>query len=211
MIIRLVLALLIHLLVIVNGHITMTSPCPRYSKVGKNCPALPSGESIDYDLRSPIGTADNINLPFCHHKKPWASPAAKWTAGQSVTVTFEPDGKAHKGGNCQFSISYDGGKTYVVLYERLKHCFFKGPSDTSVPEVTSYTFKLPKDLPASDKAIFAWTWSNASGNREFYMNCADVSISGTSKSFTARNITVVNYGPSSPKVAEFSDNYDAPL
>ncbi|KAJ2078342.1 hypothetical protein H4R24_004536 [Coemansia sp. RSA 988] len=114
-------------------------------------------------------------------------------------------------GSLAKTISKVDGKNGYNVYEKLKHCFFKGPSSTSVPEVSSYTFDLPKDLPASDKAIFAWTWSNASGNREFYMNCADVSISGTSKSFTGKNITVVNYGPSSPKVPEFANDYDAPL
>ncbi|KAJ1728032.1 hypothetical protein LPJ61_004260, partial [Coemansia biformis] len=58
-----------------------------------------------------------------------------------------------------------------------------------------------------NKAIFAWSWVNASGNREFYMNCADITIAGTSKSFTGKNITIANY-PGYPTIKEFIGNYD---
>ncbi|ORX72271.1 hypothetical protein DL89DRAFT_265874 [Linderina pennispora] len=84
----------------------------------------------------------------------------------------------------------------------------KPASVTNTASVMSYTFKLPEDLPSSDKAVFAWTWANASGNREFYMNCADIAIKGgKSKSYTGKKMTVVNY-PGYPAMAEFNGNYD---
>ncbi|PIA19743.1 hypothetical protein COEREDRAFT_33908, partial [Coemansia reversa NRRL 1564] len=105
---------------------------------------------------------------------------AKWTAGKSITVEFGQHAVSHSGGHCEFSLSYDGGKTFVVIHQELRYCFVgkKPASITNEVSVFSYTFKLPEDLPSSDKAVFSWTWVNASGNREFYMNCADVSISG---------------------------------
>ncbi|KAJ1933129.1 hypothetical protein EC988_009222 [Linderina pennispora] len=72
----------------------------------------------------------------------------------------------------------------------------------------SYTFTLPQDLPSSDKAVFSWTWINASGNRELYMNCADVAIKGgSSSSYTGKQMTLANY-PGYPTLPEFNGNYE---
>lgn len=38
--------------------------------------------------------------------------------------------------------------------------------------------KLPDNLPSNGKAVLGWTWINAVGNRELYMNCADIAIQG---------------------------------
>jgi hypothetical protein len=40
-------------------------------------------------------------------------------------------------------------------------------------------FTVPADAPAGE-ALFAWTWFNQVGNREMYMNCATVTITGGS-------------------------------
>ncbi|KAJ2237461.1 hypothetical protein H4R99_001938 [Coemansia sp. RSA 1722] len=193
---------LIHALalaVIVSAHLDMISPCPRYSPRGVNCPALPSGQSLDYSMSSPLGT----NEPLCKHTVPFPTPSATWTAGQSVTVQLAPGGATHGGGHCQFSISYDGGNTFVVLYEVLGQCFGADQGQRD------FTFTLPSNLPSSDKAVFAWTWVNAVGNREFYMNCADVAIKGSSGSgsFTGKQMTIANH-QGYPTIPEFSGNYD---
>lgn len=41
-----------------------------------------------------------------------------------------------------------------------------------------YNFTIPDDLPPNDY-VFAWTWFNKVGNREMYMNCAPVTITGS--------------------------------
>ncbi|KAJ1948002.1 hypothetical protein EC988_005353, partial [Linderina pennispora] len=115
----------------VSAHMDMISPCPRYSPRGKNCPAVPAGESLDYSMSSPIG----YNEPLCKHTTPFATPSATWSAGQSVTVSFAPGGAPHGGGHCEFSLSYDGGKTFVVVHQQLETCFFNGGAD-----VRDYTF-----------------------------------------------------------------------
>lgn len=47
------------------------------------------------------------------------------------------------------------------------------------PLTSKYDFTLPADV-ANGKALLAWSWFNLIGNREMYMNCADVEISGGS-------------------------------
>ncbi|KAJ2880915.1 hypothetical protein H4R27_004426 [Coemansia aciculifera] len=181
----------------VSAHMAVISPCPRYSPNGQNCPALPAGQSLDYSMSSPLGA----NEPLCKHTVPFPSPSATWTAGQSVTVTFAPGGAPHGGGHCEFSLSYDGGNTFVVVYQVLGHCF---GADQGTRQ---YTFGLPAGLPGSDKVVFAWTWVNAIGNREFYMNCADVAIKGGSAPYTGKQMTIANHN-GYPTIPEFSGNFD---
>ncbi|KAJ2718940.1 hypothetical protein GGI07_005506 [Coemansia sp. Benny D115] len=179
-----------------SAHLDMISPCPRYSPRGENCPAVPAGQSLDYSMSSPLG----YSQPLCKHTTPFATPSATWSAGQPVTVKLAPGGAPHGGGHCQFSLSYDGGNTFVVVHEVLQKCF--GPDDSQ----RDFTFTLPSGLPSSDKAVFAWTWVNAVGNREFYMNCADIAIKGGSGSYTGKEMVIANH-QGYPTIGEFHGNY----
>ncbi|KAL1964506.1 hypothetical protein VTN77DRAFT_6932 [Rasamsonia byssochlamydoides] len=94
----------------------------------------------------------------------------------------------HGGGSCQLSLSYDNGATFHVIQSMEGGC----------PLTTTYNFTVPRDA-ANGHALFAWTWFNLIGNREMYMNCADVVISGgsgTAASFAAKypEIFVANVG-----------------
>ncbi|KAJ1910091.1 hypothetical protein LPJ71_003296, partial [Coemansia sp. S17] len=100
-----------------------------------------------------------------------------------------------------FSLSYDGGNTFVVVYQVLGRCF---GADQGTRQ---YTFGLPAGLPGSDKVVFAWTWVNAIGNREFYMNCADVAIKGGSAPYTGKQMTIANHN-GYPTIPEFSGSFD---
>ncbi|KAJ1918546.1 hypothetical protein H4219_002560 [Mycoemilia scoparia] len=195
------------LITAVSAHMAFTTPCPRYG-TDSSCPAPPQGESVDYDIKSPIGTSNSINQPICKHTTPYSQPVATWKAGQTVSVNFTPDGAAHGGGHCQFGLSYDGGKTFVVVHDELKYCFTGGPSTSNTATVTSYNIPLPKDLPSGDKVVFAWAWNNAIGAREFYMNCVDVKIEGSGSSFSGPQMIYPNYGPENPYIPEFGGNYD---
>ncbi|KAJ1808973.1 hypothetical protein LPJ56_006041, partial [Coemansia sp. RSA 2599] len=142
------------------------------------------------------------------HEKPFKSPSAEWKAGETVQVEFHGVA-AHSGGHSEFSISYDNGKTFAVLQQNLKYMFFGSPHGlTNAPRKYKYEIRLPESLPGSDNAVFAWTWVNASGNREFYMNCVDVKIVGNAGEFTGKKMTIANYGPAYPSIPEFRGNYD---
>ncbi|KAI8318963.1 hypothetical protein GQ54DRAFT_299720 [Martensiomyces pterosporus] len=193
------------------GHVSMVSPCVRYTPFCTTCPQVPAGESVDHNINAPIGTHEGISQPLCKYTTPYATPVAQWTAGATVTVEFNPHAAVHGGGHCQFSLSYDGGKTFVVIHDELKYCFTGSPSSSNTAGQLSYAINLPKDLPSGDNVIFAWSWNNAIGNREYYMNCADVSIRGTSNVFTGPEMLVANYGPDSPFIPEFNGDYETGL
>jgi len=192
------------------GHMAMCEPAPRYSNYGPNFPALPAGQSYDYNIKAPIATDGEVFQPLCKYSVPYDTPVATWTAGQTVPVSFQAGGAAHGGGHCQFSLSYDGGVTFVVIHDILRNCFFNSPSAGNAAEVLSYQIPLPAQLP-SGRAIFSWSWVNASGNREYYHNCSDVEITGNSSSFSGPKMLVANYGPDYPVIPEFHGNYDTGL
>ncbi|KAJ2863488.1 hypothetical protein GGH94_003576 [Coemansia aciculifera] len=193
----------------VFGHMEMTSPCPRYSPKCATPSALPPGAVLDYNLNGPIGGNGNINQPFCKYTKPWPQVSDTWTTGHPVTISFANNGASHSGGHTEFSISYDNANTFVVVHQVLRHMFFTAPPPSGGSDtVRSYTFTLPMGLPGTSHAIFAWTWVNAIGNREFYMNCADVAIIGNAGSYTGKAMTVANYGPMYPTIPEFMGNYN---
>ncbi|KAJ2240807.1 hypothetical protein GGI13_007548 [Coemansia sp. RSA 455] len=193
----------------VFGHMEMTSPCPRYSPKCATPSDLPPGAVLDYNLNGPIGGNGNINQPFCKYTKPWPRVSDIWTAGNPVTITFANNGASHSGGHAEFSISYDNGSTFVVLHQVLRQMFFTAPPPNGGSDIVrSYTFTLPVGLPGTSHAVFAWTWVNAIGNREFYMNCADVAIVGIAGSYSGKAMTVANYGSMYPTIPEFMGNYN---
>ncbi|KAJ2138091.1 hypothetical protein IW136_003260, partial [Coemansia sp. RSA 678] len=177
----------------------MISPCARFSPMGINCPSLPKYQSWDKQMNKPISVVPyGYAKPMCKHTAPWPVATEHWVAGTDVTVQFTADAGSVGGGFCQFSLSYDNGDSFVVIHEVLDTCFqnSQNPSDL----VTSYTFKLPNNLPSIDMAIFAWTYANSTQESSFYMNCGDVSISGSSSTeFTGREMTLVNY-PGYPQI-----------
>ncbi|KAJ2891903.1 hypothetical protein IWW38_003428 [Coemansia aciculifera] len=195
------------LLATVSAHMAMIEPCTRYTPHNPKCPALPAGASLDYNLKSPLG----VDQALCKYTTPYATPVETWTAGQSISVQFDSGGAAHGGGHCEFSLSYDGGKTFVVIHQELQYCFFGAPSGGNSASILSYTFNLPANVPSSNNVVFSWTWVNAIGNREFYMNCADVAIvGGSASSFTGKQMTIANHN-GYPTIPEFNGDYTTGL
>ncbi|RKP10135.1 hypothetical protein THASP1DRAFT_3952, partial [Thamnocephalis sphaerospora] len=115
---------------------------------------------------------------------PAVKPTQTFKAGTSINVEIEGTAP-HGGGHCQFAISYDDGKTFVVLRDVMHNCTTNKSLKYSVP--------LPKNAPSSKKATFAWTWINAGGDYQYYMNCVDVAIEGSPNgSLTGKKLFVAN-------------------
>ncbi|ORZ34625.1 hypothetical protein BCR44DRAFT_1390395, partial [Catenaria anguillulae PL171] len=157
-----------------SAHMMMSQPPPRQSK-GNPGP----GGQIDFSYTSPLGAFPCKGFPA-------QAPVLTVAAGSTIPVTLD-GGAPHDGGHCQFALSYDGDKTFVVVDTIIRDCMRR-----SNPFRTTVT--IPASAP-SGKATFAWTWINAVGNREYYMSCADIEItggSGSSGSLTGPELLVAH-------------------
>jgi len=172
----------------------MKYPAPRLSEYA----GIWDYTQIDYDMNAPLNMKGN---KLCQGK-PAMQPTATFNAGQSFTVQIVGSAP-HGGGHCQFALSYDGGNTWVVIADALRTCPLGG----------NYAVTIPSTAPASDKVAFAWTWVNAVGNREYYMNCADIIIknaAGSGGYVTGKKLLIVNQ-PGYPTVGEFMGNTETGL
>ncbi|KAN0083783.1 hypothetical protein V8E54_002871 [Elaphomyces granulatus] len=140
----------------------MKSPYPIRSPLNPN-----GGSNKDYSYTSPLSASGSDYPCKGYANDPFVS-VANYTAGGSYQI--ELDGSAtHGGGSCQISLSYDKAKTFNVIKSMEGGC----------PLTPQYSFTIPSDAP-SGQALLAWTWFNKVGNREMYMNCAQVTINGKS-------------------------------
>ncbi|KAF9916929.1 hypothetical protein BX616_002414 [Lobosporangium transversale] len=160
----------------------MIYPLPR------GHPANPNAEFLDHDCtNAPLydGCAGGRKIFPCGNYPPDKQITQTFEAGQIVNVRFassefglpgQPtplptsDQARHSGGLCEFSLSYDQGKTFGVFARYHKSC----------PDLLyEWPVKLPDNLPSCDNCIFAWSWTGAVGAvPEYYMSCADIKITG---------------------------------
>ncbi|GAB0133844.1 hypothetical protein EsDP_00002238 [Epichloe bromicola] len=150
------------------AHMEMKDPPPLRSKFNKFT------TNIDYDMTAPLAPS-GANFPCRGHLSvlgsPQAKPVADWVPGQIQTLTIV-GGANHGGGSGQVALSRDNGKSWTAFHAWIGNFPASGES--------KYQFMLPNDTPAGE-AIFAWTWFNKVGNREMYMNCAVVNVTGGGK------------------------------
>ncbi|KAF9081099.1 hypothetical protein BGX29_001730 [Mortierella sp. GBA35] len=113
-------------------------------------------------------------------------PVTKYRAGQTINVRFWVYGvpswtkfppksglktARHGGGACEFSLSYNGGKTWKVIGQYTETC----------PDVYhEWPVQIPKNVPSctdSNKCLFSWSWI-AYATNQFYHHCANIEIAG---------------------------------
>ncbi|TGO27433.1 hypothetical protein BPAE_0042g00460 [Botrytis paeoniae] len=189
---------------VINAHMSITWPLPFRSALNPN--AVQS--QIDYSITAPLA-ASGANFPCKYNDMGTAGgkSVVTWSAGQTANWTVGT-GAIHGGGSCQVALSYDSGKTFKVIHSYIGSC----PTAVS----SSADFTVPADAPAGE-AMFAWTWQNQIGNREFYMSCAAVTIEGTKAraapavAFSARpDLFLVNLGNGCTSVEGKAVNYPNP-
>jgi len=93
----------------------------------------------------------------------------------------------HGGGSCQVSITYDKAPGKNSRFTVIKSFQGKCPTgqypgnitpDNPALPLPGLPYQIPADAPEGD-AILAWTWFNKVGNREMYMRCAPIKITGS--------------------------------
>ncbi|KAL4942755.1 hypothetical protein BDV06DRAFT_191455 [Aspergillus oleicola] len=158
---------------LVDAHMIMTNPVP-YSKDSLN--------------NSPI-EADGSNFP-CKDTDYTISTENTLAKGQAHTMEFEGSA-THGGGSCQISITSDRAPTKGSQWSVIKSieggCMDpnEGSSNVGNSAGMKSSFQPSFTIPDSfedGKYTLAWTWFNRIGNREMYMNCAPITITGGSAS-----------------------------
>ncbi|KAF2841133.1 lytic polysaccharide monooxygenase [Patellaria atrata CBS 101060] len=146
---------------------------------------------------------DNVVFPCAQSNFDRAGIDNAVTAGSTMPLRFTGSA-VHGGGSCQVSITYDDPppkdkSKWKVLHTMIGGCPANavgniasqgtdangrpdgvqcaGPNDTEC--VRGYEVPIPAGIK-NGKATIAWTWFNKIGNREMYMNCAPVTVSGGS-------------------------------
>jgi hypothetical protein len=149
-----------------SAHMQMHDPFPINSQED---PAVPDNLK-EYTYTSPL-LADGSDFPCKGFHKQATSHVSKaiYKAGETAGMTLNAPGAAHGGGSCQISLSYDNGDTWKVIKSIEGGC----------PITLTYDFTIPTDAPSSDDVLLGWTWFNLVGNREMYMNCARITVEGS--------------------------------
>ena len=96
---------------------------------------------------SPVKVSQTFPVTPPSHPSPPDPQSQSSTAHLPISNTSITGGASHGGGSCQFSLSYDQGKTFKVVHSVIGGC----------PLKTNYDIKLPTGAPAGE-ALFAWTW-----------------------------------------------------
>ena len=152
-----------------RAHMEMSFPPPFRSKYN----SLVSSGNVDFSMTAPL-LASGANYPCKGYQTDLGTAAGASTAsfaqGGTGNITIV-GGATHNGGSCQVSLSSDKGKTFTVIKSIVGGCPTSGGS---------YDFNVPGDAPTGD-VLLAWSWCNNEGNREYYENCAAVTITGGSK------------------------------
>ncbi|KAG9250889.1 uncharacterized protein F5Z01DRAFT_335500 [Emericellopsis atlantica] len=152
-----------------TAHMVMTNPVPYGNP--NNSPLEATGADFPCKGASPDGSVgQNV-----------------YKAGSTQALTFQ-GGATHGGGSCQVSVTTDLNPTRDSEWKVIKSieggCPARGEvgnigTDASAADPYEYDFEIPKEMPEGEY-VLAWTWFNKVGNREMYMNCASVQITGGS-------------------------------
>ncbi|KAF2646578.1 hypothetical protein P280DRAFT_14164 [Massarina eburnea CBS 473.64] len=153
----------------VSGHLIISKPVP-FDFVDTMTQQFPL-EPTDFPCKQPAGQYVYTTMN-------------QYKAGDDMEVKII-GGATHSGGSCQVSITTDKKPTkdsqWKVIFSQIGSC--PNAKDGNVDGSAEYdqnppiNVTIPKDLPDGQYTM-AWTWNNKSGNREFYMNCAPIEVSG---------------------------------
>ena len=172
------------------GHISMIYPPSRRNQLSKY---YANTGLVNYNLRSPLNVSpDFFSFPCKGFPK---GPVVATFEKNEITISLEGTA-THGGGHCQFGISYDD-KNFVVLKTVLNDCLL---------DTMSYSYEIPKYARGDNITVF-WSWVNRIGNREYYMECADVNVktNGKMTNIPGKELLIVNL-PGYPTVPEWQVN-----
>jgi hypothetical protein len=140
----------------VISHVFMAYPPSRRNKYSEY---YFKNDLVDYNLMAPLNTP-GYSFPCKGYLN---GPATAIINSDNINVQLEGS-VFHNGGHCQFGVSYDDS-TFVVLKTIQTNCLTGTGLNINVPLTN-----------VSGNVTFFWTWINSIGNREYYMECADIFV-----------------------------------
>ncbi|KAJ6131975.1 hypothetical protein N7471_007190 [Penicillium samsonianum] len=156
----------------VNAHMIMSTPTPYGKGSLNNSPLAADGSDFPCKLRDNTFEAPETETIIA--------------IGESHPLSFIGSA-THGGGSCQISLTTDLKPSKSSAWKVIKS--FEGGCPANVdgnmeggPDVAdpyAFNFTIPDGISAG-KYTLAWTWFNRIGNREMYMNCAPITVSGGS-------------------------------
>ncbi|CAK7227403.1 hypothetical protein SBRCBS47491_006557 [Sporothrix bragantina] len=161
---------------VAQGHMIMNTPQPYSSPAVVNSPLNADGSNFPCQLTA----GESLVAGSASNTFALGSEQALKFTGQAV----------HGGGSCQVSITYDSAPSKDSVWKVIRSieggCPAQGQTgnmgdDASAADPYTYNFTVPDNIPTGSVTL-AWTWFNKIGNREMYMNCAPVTLTGTSGS-----------------------------
>ncbi|KAI8936222.1 hypothetical protein NX059_006647 [Plenodomus lindquistii] len=106
----------------------------------------------------------------------------QWPVGSTQQLVFTGSA-THGGGSCQVSVTTDKEPTKSSKWKVI-HSFeggcpnsFDGNLPDGTNSDTTFPFQVPSELPNGELTM-AWTWFNHIGNREMYMACSPIAVTG---------------------------------
>ncbi|KEQ84688.1 hypothetical protein M438DRAFT_273391, partial [Aureobasidium pullulans EXF-150] len=163
-----------------NAHLFISSPNPIPGTAIKN----------------PLAD-DGSNFP-CHGVALPGSGGQKMAVGSEQKLTFDAGAglntAVHGGGSCQLSLTYETDPQKVKQADAWKMARTRS---NNFDCINTFDFTIPQGVK-NGQATLAWTWFNNVGNREIYMNCVAVDITGGSDDATMSDfpdIFLANMGP----------------
>lgn len=156
-----------------NAHMIMSTPKPYGVSSINSSPLMADGSDFPCKQRPGVYDAEGASniMPI----------------GVNQTLSFK-GGATHGGGSCQISLTKDKqpskSSKWMVIHSIIGGCPASASgnqnSDPNSQGATKFEYSIPQGIAAGDYTL-AWTWFNKIGNREMYMNCAPVTVTGGSK------------------------------
>ncbi|KAG0005678.1 hypothetical protein BGZ80_011143 [Entomortierella chlamydospora] len=164
---------LISIIIPISAHIAISNP-PGQGGPWSDNPTNKVHAWIGYEGK-PFPCGGYKPGPVTTYKAGDIIPVRFWNFGIKDYKKFPPPAGVaqarHGGGACEFSLSYDGGKSWKVIGQYTKTC----------PDIYyEWPVMIPKNAPSctdSNKCLFAMSWV-AWATDQFYHHCANVVIQG---------------------------------
>jgi hypothetical protein len=157
----------------VNGHMIMAHPIPYSPGSLNNSPLAADGSDFPCKLRSDTYTVSSMNTV---------------SIGERIELNFTGSA-THGGGSCQLSLTTDMQPSKNTVWQVIHSIEGGCPANVdgnlaanpNGSGASNFFFQVPSGI-APGQYTLAWTWFNRIGNREMYMNCAPMKVTGGTSS-----------------------------